>query len=556
MLAYSVERVERKWRKIWQDSGCFVAPEHPVGKKFFNFDSGPFLNGPLHLGHVRTYVLGDVIARYQRLLGKSVLYCTAWDAFGLPNELAARDQGVPPDELVASNIANMRDGLERLGISYDWARVKSTCCPSYYAYTQKLFLDLLHRGLVEQRVGIVDWCPSCATSLDTRQVDQGACWRCGAKVRKKSVRRWFVLTSRYSDRLRHGTQHLNQWSNTGRKLLERGLGATRITSGSMGCDMDWQVSRDCAWGTPVPMLSCHRCGALPADSLPVVREDSVVGVDCRQCGASANYGPDTLDCFFDDSWSYLSCVAPLDSSLVLSSELLNSWMPVDHFHSGFDTFVYLNLYRMIGHFLFDQGVLTCNEPIRRYDGHDMVTNGGRKMSKRAGNSPDVDALLDSVGMDVLRIAILWAARPDRSIDWQDVDLHRAKLLVDRTWSLTCCVIAASASLSTRASAQPKAVLRRLYAENQRARIRIARFLDQYRPNAAIEEVHNWVRRSQDRVQLCVSSTSLNSEDVRLLRDDISKLAVCLSPMAPCLAEEVGEVLQMKFLIAKASWPVE
>src|SRR5262245_15937589 len=143
--------LEARWQRAWQQSDCFRAPMAPTGVKFFNYDSGPFTNGELHLGHVRTYVLGDVMARYQRSLGKCVLYATDFDAFGLPSELAAQASGASPFELTASVIDGMTQSLRALGISYDWSRVRRSCDPAYYRWTQWLFLELYRSGLIEYR---------------------------------------------------------------------------------------------------------------------------------------------------------------------------------------------------------------------------------------------------------------------------------------------------------------------------------------------------------------------------------------------------------------------
>ena len=201
---YDARSIEAHWQRRWAEAEVDRAQRRPGRRKFYNYDSGPFPNGPLHMGHVRTYLLGDCIARYRRLLGDDVLYATEWDAFGLPIELEAEKQGQDPQAFTEHWIATMREQLQTLGISYDWSRVRSTIDPRYVRWTQQLFLHWWRHGIIEQREASAPFCASCGTTLARMQVDQGRCWRCASVVEQRRVPQWFVR--RYS-RPRAGKDH-------------------------------------------------------------------------------------------------------------------------------------------------------------------------------------------------------------------------------------------------------------------------------------------------------------------------------------------------------------
>jgi leucyl-tRNA synthetase len=565
--SFNVAAIEEKSRQAWEQANCFHAPESPRGDKFFNFDSGPFPSGPLHLGHVRTYVLGDVTARYQRLLGKCVLYCTEWDAFGLPNELAAASSGVSVREFTAANIERMRAGMIRLGISYDWRRVQSTCNPDYVRWTQWLFTELYKRGLAYRKETAAAWCHVCETSLAMTQAENGRCWRCETPVDVRTIPGWFVRVSRYEHRLREGIEALTAWSEAGRKLLRRGLPQQLVGAGVSG--PDWHVSRQRKWGTPIPAVICRRCGIIPDPQLPpdssetAVRFESLanpefrtssIDTPCPQCGAAALRESDTLDCFFDDSWSFLSCVRDLSACFTFPASRLAAWMPVDRFHSGFDTFAYLNLYRFVGHFLHDLGLLLEAEPISSYIGHDMVVTGERKMSKHLGNAVSPDGIIEEFGADALRVAILWSAAPERTLDWQNATLHRAAAFLHHCFFFfaKCQTMLPECSVDPRRGVS--SAVSRLEAEAVALWPRVGKLIDAYRPNAAIEDLHGYLQRLKSSLEHRLESRRMNSEETALIAGILRDFAVAISPFAPHLAEELSRMMNLG-LIATAKWPI-
>jgi leucyl-tRNA synthetase len=221
-----IAALEQKWQRRWHEAGCFSAQRGQRAEKFFNFDGGPFPNGPLHMGHVRTFTLGDVMARYQRMRGKNVLYCFEFDAFGLPNELAAETAGISPAELTARNIERMRMQMIRLGLSYDWNYVHTTSDPRYYRWTQWLFLKLYEAGLVYRAEAELNWCPGCRTTLAYIQVEDGRCWRCNCAVERRTLPQWYVALSRYSKRLHETLHEVSGFGPRLKNVLGGFLGAT------------------------------------------------------------------------------------------------------------------------------------------------------------------------------------------------------------------------------------------------------------------------------------------------------------------------------------------
>ncbi|GAB4521484.1 MAG: leucine--tRNA ligase [Roseibium sp.] len=692
--------LEAKWQKLWQESGCFKAGRRKGAERFYNFDGGPFPNGALHMGHVRTFVLGDVMARYQRLRGRDVLYCFEFDAFGLPNELAAEKQGVAPRALTAVNIERMRAQMIALGLSYDWDHVHNTCDPRYYRWTQWLFLKLWQAGLVYQAEAELNWCPACRTTLAHIQVENGKCWRCETPVETRSMTQWYVALSTFSARLHESLDHVGGFGpqvrktlagfigaadgyeidlqvvgapeleltafidagklaepaafvalaprhplareskapaasgplrrhtrnrpqenhgisgwNTGLKAVDPRTGRTlpvfiadhvdanfaggatlgfpgsvprdrafAEAHGIAGCHRedtvdtkasrkathfrvrDWLVSRQRAWGTPIPFVHCAQCGTRPVaePDLPVILPDPPAGglrngladlgdfvtVACPACGGAAQRETDTLDCYFDVIWCFLACSGRLDENFAFRREDFARWMPVDWFHNGLDSFFYMHLYRFLGHVLHDMGVLDDPEPFANYAGHNVVSLDGRKMSKHHGNVINPDAVLRSAGADVLRVHVVWSANPNKGFEWSDDGLERARNLLKAVWSLNerarasdgDRVADAGADAETRAS-------RALRASVARTVRRSTGLLEKYQFSGVLTEIHRLT------LALKPAAPDRNPAMRAAFRDGCDCLIRLLAPFAPHLAEEAWSRNGHTTLLADApAWP--
>ena len=208
---YTPQALDRKWQARWAETGAFEVTEDPSKPKFYCLEMFAYPSGHAHVGHVRNYMIGDVMARQKRMRGFNVLHPFGWDAFGLPAENAAIKQGVHPETSTLANIAHMKGQLQRLGISYAWSREVPTCQPDYYKWNQWLFLRMYERGLAYRKRSTVNWCPSCKTVLANEQVVDGGCWRCSSVVGSRNLEQWFLRITHYAQELLDATDRLTEW---------------------------------------------------------------------------------------------------------------------------------------------------------------------------------------------------------------------------------------------------------------------------------------------------------------------------------------------------------
>lgn len=214
---YDHQAVEAKWQARWAESGLFQVKEDLNTPKYYCLEMFPYPSGRIHMGHVRVYAIGDVVARYKTMRGFHVLHPMGWDAFGLPAENAAIEKGVHPNVWTQDNVANMRQQLRRMGLSYDWDREINTSQPDYYRWNQWIFLKMVERGLAYRKRSAVNWCPSCETVLANEQVlaqegkDGGVCWRCESVVIQKELEQWFFRITHYAQELLDGCDRLTNW---------------------------------------------------------------------------------------------------------------------------------------------------------------------------------------------------------------------------------------------------------------------------------------------------------------------------------------------------------
>ena len=198
---YNARESEARWQKTWDDRGIFKVANDDPRPKYYVLEMFPYPSGRIHMGHVRNYTMGDVVARYKRAKGMNVLHPMGWDAFGMPAENAAMERKVHPKEWTYDNIAAMKKQLQSMGLSLDWSREIATCDPSYYKHQQRMFLDFLKAGLVERKQSKVNWDPVDMTVLANEQVIDGRGWRSGAVVEQRELTQWFFKISNYSEDL-------------------------------------------------------------------------------------------------------------------------------------------------------------------------------------------------------------------------------------------------------------------------------------------------------------------------------------------------------------------
>jgi leucyl-tRNA synthetase len=227
MVRYNPKEVEPKWRAAWADADVFRARDDDPRPTFYALEMFPYPSGHLHVGHVRNYAIGDVVARYKRARGFNVLHPMGWDAFGLPAENAAAERGVDPEAWTKQNIAAMRDELKRLGLSLDWSREFATCDADYYGRQQAWFLRLWKRGLAYRKEAAVNWDPVDMTVLANEQVVDGRGWRSGAPVERRKLTQWFLRITDYADELLEGLAGLDRWPDKVRLMQENWIGRSR-----------------------------------------------------------------------------------------------------------------------------------------------------------------------------------------------------------------------------------------------------------------------------------------------------------------------------------------
>lgn len=233
---YQPHEIEQAAQQFWQQHQSFTASEDPSKEKYFCLYMMPYPSGKLHMGHVRNYTISDMIARYQRLLGKNVLHPPAWDAFGLPAENAAIKHGVPPAEWTYDNIKTMTAQLKLLGFGIDWSRELTTCAPEYYRWEQWFFIQLYKKGLVYKKNAIVNWDPVDQTVLANEQVIDGRGWRSGALVEKKEIPQWFLKITAYAEQLLNDLDELDGWPERVRVMQKNWIGR------SEGINIDFAVA--------------------------------------------------------------------------------------------------------------------------------------------------------------------------------------------------------------------------------------------------------------------------------------------------------------------------
>ena len=247
MNRYNFKIVEQKWQKHWKDNNTFSTKVDRTKKKFYCLEMFPYPSGKIHMGHVRNYTIGDVLARFKTLQGYNVLHPMGWDSFGMPAENAARQNNLDPKTWTESNIKTMRSQLKKLGLSIDWDKEISTCSAEYYKHQQNFFLDLYDKGLVYRKENYVNWDPVDETVLANEQVVDGKGWRSGAIVERKKLNQWFFNISKFSEELLQGLEALDQWPNKVKVMQKNWIGK------SFGCEVEFKVESD----KPIENIKCY-----------------------------------------------------------------------------------------------------------------------------------------------------------------------------------------------------------------------------------------------------------------------------------------------------------
>ena len=232
---YNFSEIEKKWQTKWAEGDVFKVTEDPDKEKYYVLEMFPYPSGKLHMGHVRNYSIGDVLARFKKMKGFNVLHPMGWDSFGLPAENAAIKHGVEPSKWTWENIGEMREQLKELGLSYDWDREVATCHPDYYKWMQWIFIQFYKKGLAYKKENPVNWCPSCQTVLANEQVVDGKCERCKTLVGKKDLSQWYFKIADYAERLLDNLEELPGWPNKVKLMQKNWIGK------SIGAEVTFEI---------------------------------------------------------------------------------------------------------------------------------------------------------------------------------------------------------------------------------------------------------------------------------------------------------------------------
>ncbi|VXC76897.1 Leucine--tRNA ligase [Sphingomonas sp. T1] len=762
---FNALKADAAWQKVWDERNTFAADDSSTKPRSYVLEMFPYPSGRIHMGHVRNYTMGDVLARFRRMKGMEVLHPMGWDAFGMPAENAAMEKGVHPGNWTRANIATMKAQLKRLGFALDWTRELATCEPDYYGHEQALFLDLFAAGLVYRKESAVNWDPVDMTVLANEQVIDGRGWRSGALVERRKLSQWFLKITDFADELVDGLGALEHWPDkvklmqenwigrsqglqfkfalagnatgidsvevfttrpdtmfgssfvavaadhpiaraiaetdtdaaafielckrggttaaeldtqeklgfdTGIRathpldkswelpvyianfvLMEYGTGAVfgvpahdqrdldfarkydlpvkRVVSegddeapvfvgdtawtgaGALvnshfldGMDIedakrvvieraegegwgkgttvfrlrDWGVSRQRYWGTPIPIIHCDACGAVPVpkDQLPIVLPEDVSfdipgnpldrhptwkNVPCPSCGGNARRETDTLDTFVDSSWYFIRFASQPDAK-PFDRTGAEKWLPVNQYIGGVEHAILHLLYarfwtRALKHIgmldiaepfagLFTQGMVT-HETYKSADGRwlgpddvrdgieiatgDAITVGRvEKMSKSKKNTVDPEPIVDQYGADAVRWFVLSDSPPERDLPWSESGIEGAWRFVQRLWRLIEADGAAKAEGDDIA-------LRKLC----------------HRTTVGIESDINGLQFNKAVARLYSLCSAIEKAPQSADREQaIRTLLLLVSPMVPHVAEEAWATAGNDGLIADAVWP--
>ena len=526
-LPDDANEVEGRWQARWDRDPPAPAPD---GEPFYNLAEVPYPSAEgLHVGHVLTYCGGDVVGRYQRMRGRAVFQPMGFDSFGIHTENYALKIGEHPAALTERTIANYRRQLSRVGCAWDWTGVV-TSDPSYYRWTQWLFLQLFRAGLAYQAEAAVVWCPSCATVLAHEQVEDGRCERCASPVTERVMRQWFLRITAYRERLVAGLEALD-WPEPAKNTQRRWLAGMH----------DWLISRQRYWGPPIPIVHCDVCGAVPVpeDELPVLLPDvadvrptgddrsplatvaSFVAAACPSCGGQARRETDVSDTFLDSSWYFLRHPSADVRSAAWDPDRTARLLPVDLYAGGPEHVARHHLYaRFVTMALHDLGLVGFEEPFPRLRLHGTITRDGAKMSKSRGNVVNPDEYVDRHGGDVLRAHLLSSGRWSATADFSEAGITGVERLFTRMWRL------AHGGLDAGPGVGPEALARGV--------ARVARGIEDLRFNNAMSALR----------ELAAQASPAEAPTLVLL----------LAPFAPYLAEELWAALGGTYSVHAQQWP--
>ena len=438
MERYEPHAIERKWQDEWARERAFAVENPPPGaegdgRPFYMLEMLPYPSGSLHMGHVLNYTLGDVVTHFRRRSGYTVLRPMGFDSFGLPAENAAIKEGGNPLEITERNIASIENQMRRMGWAIDWDREVSAHEPSYYRWTQWLFLKLFERGLAYRKEAPVNWCPNDQTVLSNEHVVDGRCWRCGTVVEARNMEQWFFKITAYSDELLDDLQTID-WPERTKKIQRQHIG--RSEGAELIFRLD-ELDRD------IPVFTTRPDTVFGATFFVVAPESSLVDelvegteraeeVLAYARVAAARPTEERASREKTGVFTGRHAINPANGERI-PIWVADYWMPIDQYIGGIDHAKGHLLYsRFFVKALNDLGLLGFREPFQRLFHQGWVLLDGKRMSKSQGGVTP-DELIDRFGADPIRIYILFQGPADQDIDWTPDGIEATARFVRRFW---------------------------------------------------------------------------------------------------------------------------
>ncbi len=550
-ITYDFASVESKWISEWEKSGIYKAKIDPIKPKFYCLDTWPYPSAEgVHFGYVKSFCGMDVVARYKRMSGFNVLYPMGWDTLGLPAENYAIKIKRHPKEVTDESIKNFKKQFNAFGLGYDWDREINTADPSYYKWTQWLFLVMFKNGLAYRKKAVVNWCPKDKTVLAEEQIIDGVCERCGEKTEQKELLQWFFKITDYADRLYEDCSQLN-WDEKYLNLHRNWIGKDVKEGKTTFHIRDWSIARQRYWGPPIPIIYCESCGTVPVpeEQLPVVlptdidftptgesplmKDESFVNTTCPTCGGSAKREVDILDTLVSSAWYEFRFPDPRNSERFVSKEAIEYWRNVDHYQGTIEHLTAHLVYaRFVTKVLFDQGYLPFDEPFPKYTPVGMlVDKSGTKFSKRLGNAPDTNELIQNNGGDLLRLSGYFVSPFDDISRWGVEDIVGVEKFRNRLWRVF------KEKVDGDRYDMPEEIVR----QTHRLVRDVEQSIEKMRYNVAISKMMVFV------------STLLNHEGEvdKELWETFTKV---LAPFAPFIAEEMWSQMGHQKSVHVEHWP--
>lgn len=581
-MPYDPSFVEPKWQRVWRETEAFRTPPRGARPKYYVLDMFPYPSGRgLHVGHLKGYVASDVVARYKRMRGFDVLHPMGWDSFGLPAERQAEREGAHPAAVTARNVATFKSQLELVGLSYDWERELATSDPSYYRWTQWIFVKLLEAGLAYRADVPVNWCPALGTVLANEEVDEnGRYVETGDPVERRVMRQWVLRITAYADRLLDDLD-LVEWPEDVKKLQRNWIGPR----GGPYNLRDWLFSRQRYWGEPIPVIlgpngeveteprlplllpekPAARAVSDGGEAVaPLARAREWVETRLPSTGAPALRETNVMPQWAGSSWYFLRFADPANDGEPWGREAERAWMPVDLYVGGVEHATLHLLYARFWHkFFYDLGLVSGPEPFARlfnqgkvhgrsfrdeqgryysteevverdgswYVGEDdrPVTTRIEKMSKSKRNGVAPEPIVGAYGADSLRVYEMFLGPLEANVVWQDEGIAGARRFLDRAWR----AVEASLDRDVEDDAETERLLHRTVKK-------VTDDVEALRLNTAVSQLMIFANHATARG--------------RVSREALGRFARLLAPFAPHAAEEMWEALGGEGLVAHAPWP--